>query len=62
LEKGVGYCPIAVVGEGVQSSKTVVVEQPRDRAGNMVAFAEEMLKAFLEVLESQEERRDVEKL
>lgn len=53
--KGPGYCPIAVVGDGgIESSKTVEVEQPKERAENMVAFAEEVLRAFLEVLQGKE--------
>ncbi|ORY73589.1 hypothetical protein BCR35DRAFT_307019 [Leucosporidium creatinivorum] len=62
LEVGVGYCPIAVVGEGVERSKTVVVKQPRERGENMVQFAVEVLRAFLEVLTEQKGSKDVEKL
>ncbi|GAA5917655.1 hypothetical protein JCM5296_005672 [Sporobolomyces johnsonii] len=51
--KGPGYCPLAVVGEGLEVVKTVEVEQPKSRPENMVAFAEAMFEMLIEVVEKQ---------
>lgn len=53
--EGPGFCPIAVVGpDGFVLSRTVQIEgQPRERAENMVSFAQEMLQMLLDVLKDQ---------
>ncbi|GAA6008350.1 hypothetical protein JCM10207_000095 [Rhodosporidiobolus poonsookiae] len=56
---GPGYCPLAVVGEGLPQEgvrRTVRVEQADGvgRAENMVSFAEKALELLLDVLEAKQ--------